>query len=87
MGPDAVRFANLSPVNATAVLKGITGGFETSSEYVYPLFSDGSEAMTADVWNIFYIGDRLRNQKLLQFKITNNSGGESDIECAFMRMV
>jgi hypothetical protein len=87
MGPDAVRFANLSPVNAAALLKGITAGYETSSEYVYPLFSDGAEAMTADVWNIFYIGDRLRNQKLLRFKITNNSGGESDIECAFMRMV
>ena len=35
---------------------------------------------TADVWNIFYIQGRLADQKLLQFKITNNSGGSSDIE-------
>ena len=50
-------------------------------------FSDSAEALTADVWNIFMIQERLANQKVLQFKITNNSGGEADIECAFMRLV
>jgi len=50
-------------------------------------FNDGAEAMTADVWNIYMIKAVLSNQKLLQFKITNNSGGESDIETAFLRMV
>jgi len=33
------------------------------------------------------VKDTLRNQKLLQFKVTNNSGGESDVEFAFLRMV
>ena len=87
MGPADLAYSNLRDVNPASLLLGITEGYETSSEYVYPLFRDGSQAMTADVWNIFYIGSRLRNQKLLQFKVTNNSGGESDIETAFMRLV
>ena len=50
--------------------------------------TDTSDSLTADVWNIFMIaGDRLANQKLLQFKIVNNSGGESDIETSFLRLV
>jgi len=52
-----------------------------------PALSDTSEAMTADVWNIFSIVGRLSNQKLLQFEITNNSGDISTIETAFMRIV
>ena len=54
------------------------------------LFSNAAEALTADVWNIFIIGatnNELIDQKLLQFKITNNAGGDSDIEVAFMRIV
>jgi len=48
---------------------------------------DSAEAMTADVWNIFYIGNRVQNQKLLQFNIVNNSGGNSDIDFAYLRIV
>jgi len=82
MGPDTNSFANLSPVNAAARLKGaITTGSLTD------LFIDGSEALAADVWNIFMIKSVLANQKLLQFKITNNSGAESNIELATMRVV
>jgi len=87
MAPDTNSFANLSPVNAAAVLKGMTfssglnAGFDN-------IVNDSAEALTADVWNIFMIGNgRLSNQKLLQFKITNNSGGESSIELATMRVV
>jgi hypothetical protein len=29
----------------------------------------------------------LQNQKMLQFKITNNSGSASNIETAFLRML
>jgi len=47
---------------------------------------DNAESLTADVWNIFYICGRLAYQKLLQFKITNNSGGESDIQFAYLRV-
>ena len=86
MGPDSVSFANLNPVNAAATL---TGTMAQSTPVDFEsLFEYGKVAMTADVWNIFIIGNNLRNQKLLQFKITNNTGSEAaSIECAFMRLV
>jgi hypothetical protein len=89
MGPDAVKYANLSPVNAATTLRGsiptqsASGGGVTNE-----LFNDPAESLTADVWNILYIQEVLENQKLLQFKITNNSGGETaSIECAFLRVI
>ena len=87
MGPDSNSYANLRPVNPAASLRGNTSTNESESG-LYTLFSDTSEAMTADVWNIFMINsNRLANQKLLQFKITNKSGSEAIIETAFMRLV
>ena len=86
MGPDTTPFANLTPVNAAATLKGSIGGGENSPS-IYNFLSDSAESMTADVWNIFYIGDKFKNQKNLQFKLVNNSGGASTIEFAFMRVV
>ena len=87
MGPDDVSFANLKPVNAAATLRCVFLGGDASQHETIAAFNDSSEALTADVWNIFMIYGRLANQKLLQFKITNNSGGSSDVETAFMRMV
>jgi len=88
MGPSTYPFANLSPVNAAAALKWTwpvdTAGTVTVFQ---PALSDGSEAMTGDVWNILAIVGRLANQKLVQFKITNNSGAESSIQFASMRVV
>jgi len=87
MGPNDLSYANLNPVNPASDLRGNTSANESESG-LYTLFSDTAEAMTADVWNIFIINsNRLANQKLLQFKITNNSGGESDIQFAYMRLV
>jgi hypothetical protein len=83
MGPDSNSFANLSPVNPASLLY---GNLYNKQEF-QKLFGDNAESLTADVWNIFYIEQVLQNQKLLQFKITNNSGGASDIETAFMRLV
>jgi hypothetical protein len=85
MGPATTPFANLTPVNAAATLRGNAN--ETSGASFDNVLADASESLTADVWNIFIIQERLRNQKLLQFKVTNNSGGSSDVETAFMRMV
>ena len=82
MGPDTESYANLSPVNAAAVLKGAIDRNDMDT-----LLLDSAESLTADVWNIFYIGNQLKNQKLLQFKITNNSGGSSDIEIMYLRIV
>jgi hypothetical protein len=89
MGPDSLPFANLSPVNAAATLKGSPVRRDLDSK-MENLFSDTAEELTADVWNIFVIGmtdSILRGQKLLQFQITNNSGGISTVETAFMRLV
>ena len=82
MGPDTLKFANLGPVNPAATLKGALDRNDLDTVLV-----DSAEALTADVWNIFIIGNQLRNQKLLQFKIVNNSGDSAVIETAFMRMV
>jgi len=86
MGPDSLSYANLNPVNAAATLKG-DRQFASTSTTFQNLLSDTSEALTADVWNIFMITQCLHDQRLLQFQITNNSGGSSDIETAFMRLV
>ena len=87
MGPDSNSFSNLNPVNAAATLRCVFLGGDASQHETIAAFNDSSEALTADVWNIFMIYGRLANQKLLQFKIVNNSGGSSDIETAFLRLV
>ena len=84
MGPDSNNYANLNPVNAVTVLRGNYKEDGTMAD----LLNDSAEALTADVWNIFNINaGKLANQKLLQFKITNNSGGASDIEVMYLRIV
>lgn len=84
MGPADLAYANLRDVDAaTALLINIP----TDTQEFKQAFSDSAQSLTADVWNIMTIKNNLSNQKLLQFKITNNSGGESDIETAFLRLV
>ena len=86
MGPSAtgLRFANLEPIDAAAVLR---GNYKEDATFA-DLLNDSAEAMTADVWNILKVNEgKLAGQKLLQFNITNSSGGSSDIETAFMRIV
>jgi len=84
MGPNTNSFANLTPIQAGSYLRG-TPGTQTDIE---DLFNDSAQSLTADVWNIFAIlRNRLANQKLMQFMITNNSGGESDIQFAYLRVV
>ena len=85
MGPDTYTFANLTPVNAAAELK--AAGFRTNTDSISVIMTDSAEALAADVWNIFYVFNKLSNQKVLQFKITNNSGAESNIQFASMRVV
>ena len=85
MGPADLAFANLRDVNAAADLRGNLVG--TNPNTLKDQFLVAAEPLVADVWNIYPIQDVLKNQKLLQFKITNNSGSEADIETAFMRLV
>jgi len=84
MGPDSVRFANLEPVDAAATLRGLT---TTTGANLANTLVDSADSLTANVWNIFMIKRMLGNQKLLMWSIVNNSGGSSDIETAYMRIV
>jgi len=84
MGPDSLSYANLSPVNAAEPIR---GNENTTGKGFDKVLSDTAESMTVDVWNILLIKNVLKNIKLLQFKITNNSGDISTIETAFMRIV
>ena len=86
MGPETNTFANLTPVNAAATIR-IMNASPSTQDGFNNAVQDGSEALTADVWNIYRIADRVSGQKNLQFKITNNSGGNSDITFAYMRLV
>jgi len=85
-GPATNAFANLSPIRAASGVRIATDG-EPSDEGVYSGFQDATEALTANVWNIYNIQGRLSGQKVLQFSITNNSGGASDIDFAYLRVV
>jgi hypothetical protein len=86
MGPSTYTFANLSPINPTAVLRGASQPANSTAD-IQPLLEDAAQYMTADVWNIFVLHSLLANQKLLQFKIVNNSGDISDIQFASLRVV
>ena len=82
MGPDTQPFANLSPVAAARTLRG-ADALDGSVENV---LLDSAEDCQTDLWNIFQI-TTLDDQKMMQFKIVNNSGADSDIEVAFLRLV
>jgi len=86
MGPDTESYANLSPVNPHVTLRGLVFPYGTANDFEN-IFVDTAESMTADVWNIFMIKSVFSNQKLLQLKLVNNTGGASDIEFGFMRLV
>mgnify|MGYP000542421081 CR=1 FL=1 len=87
MGPDTYPFANLTPVNAAVTIRGAGIRTDGSASSIGAILDDSAESLTADVWNIFLISDILQEQKNLQFDITNSSGGSSDIEFAYLRVV
>jgi len=84
MGPNTVSFANLTPVDAA---DGLRIASDPTNNAFTDLLNDTNETCTADVWTIFSLPSRAKGQKLLQFAITNSSGGISTIETAFMRLV
>ena len=83
MGPATTPFANLTPVAAARGLRGTRAEGQLMSD----LLIDSADELHTDGWNIFFIGGNLRSQQNLQFKVTNNSGGNNDITFAFMRLV
>jgi len=85
VGPDTTRFANLSPVNAGAtILRAIPGHSPPDLETA---FLEAGTTLTADVWNIFAIYESLANVENIQFKWDNLSGGNSNMEFAFRRIL
>lgn len=86
MGPDTYTYANLTPVNAGNLLR--SAYVSRAADFdIQMVLNDSAESLIADVWMIFGIYGRAKNQKLLQFKITNNSGAQSDIQFASLRVV
>ena len=85
MGPDTEPFANLSPVNPNSTLK--TNNSQATPDDWETVFDESGVNMTADVWNIFAIKNILADWQNLQFRITNNTGVNINIEFGFMRLV
>jgi len=85
-GPDANPVNGLSPVDSGEGLKWIGPSRYTDATFDDVLL-DTSEGIIASKWKIFTIIERITGQSNLQFKITNSSGGNSDIEFAFRRLV
>jgi hypothetical protein len=86
MGPDTRYFANLQPVASARALRG--GGFAAmSGDDMDNVLLDAAEDCQTDLWNIFIINQRVKEQKNLQFQITNNTGDATDLEFGYMRLV
>jgi len=83
MGPDTNTFSGLEPVASARGLRGT----RNEGQVISDLLIDTAEDCQSDLWNIYFIGGNLRGQRNLQFKITNNSGGISNIEFAYLRMI
>mgnify|MGYP003137255720 CR=1 FL=1 len=83
-GPDTIPFANLSPVNSGTPMR---GAYNPAAENMNSLLLDTSESLTANVWSIYYIEQRLKSQRNMQFEVTNDSGDISTVEFGFMRLL
>jgi len=80
-------YANLTPPDGGATLRVAGGPSGGSAGTFNDGLNDSAESLTADVWNIFNIQERLSNQKTLNFKITNNTGSEeATLQFAYLRV-
>jgi len=85
MGSDNYPYANLTPVAAEQNIRAI---WETVAAATFnAVVDDANESLIADHWNILTVYNRLADQLLLQWKITNSSGGSSTVETAYRRLV
>ena len=85
MGPDTNSFANLNPIIPASNLRALT--MNRSTDRLDSLFSDPADSLTSDAWNIFWVESVLQDQKNMQIKIVNDTGGESTIDVAFLRTI
>jgi len=82
LGPATNYFANLTPIDAGITIRMMDDNQSAFADAV----NDAVEVLTVDVWNIFSIQKRIKDQKVLQFEIQNNSGSEADIKFAYLRV-
>ena len=85
-GPDTESFANLTPIAAAAPIRIITTS-RTPDETFDDALDDASELLVADAWVVFTILGRVKGQKNLQIKMTNNAGDPTNFEFAYRRLV
>jgi hypothetical protein len=81
----STNFANLTPLNDGVPLVGNRA--QATPSDLEALFDEDAISLEANKWNIYPIVSNLAGQKNLQFQITNNSGGNSDIQFAYMRLI
>ena len=83
-GPYNNRLYNLEPGEAAATLRmffgNVTGGAENMA-------NDSVEVLTADVWEVRRLQNRVGGMKNLQIRVDNGRGGEDKIEVAMLRLV
>ena len=79
-------FIGSAEATSVAAARGLRGT-RAEGQLMSDLLIDSADELHTDGWNIFFIGGNLRSQQNLQFKVTNNSGGNNDITFAFMRLV
>ena len=86
-GPDTIRYSNLDPI-ATGQLVPFIGLSRVDQHSFDEVLNDSNQLLTpADAWQVFTILGRAKGQKNMQLLVTNNSGGNADIEFAFRRLV
>tara|TARA_Y100000296_G_C5096574_1_gene217684 strand:- start:34 stop:609 length:576 start_codon:yes stop_codon:yes gene_type:complete len=76
-------YFNLKPVDTT--LSAFTTQRSDASTHNFDFVLDVTQSCNADVWSVFKVND-CKGFKLIQ-KITNNSGGPSTMEQAYMRVL
>ena len=76
-------YFNLRPVKTD--LSAFTTLRTDASTHNFDFVLDVTQSCDADVWSVFKINDCMGFKLIM--KITNNSGGNSDIEQAYMRVI
>ena len=86
-GPSTNSFRGLEPIDSGSVIRGASLPQNSTADF-QPIFEDGAQAFTADVWNVYLLQGVVARQSVLQFKMVNNTGGTcATFEFAFLRCV
>jgi hypothetical protein len=84
-GPDTVNTLNVTLTPSADIKMAGIGDPQSDTGFADALF-DASETLTSG-FRIFTVYDRLKDLPNFQILLTNNTGGDADIEFAFRRLV